>query len=298
MKLSNIWSRSIPIALVLLLSGANSDTPKPGPRATPNNHRKRTAEQKQTTNPGNQPNTLSQYARPVTGTIPSGPTSDGGFRGRDSDSAEQERHDRIEERLEGKLVRLTAVLALIEIGTAVIFWFSLNAAIRAAKAAEGVLRESQKANAISLRAYLYISAVRLRRSGSQIKIAYPVWNAGKTPALYIGERVRFEVIDSIESVVPLKPHEEGIVKIPLVIPPVGNELTRIGPIYTVVVPDEDIANVERGEAVIVFHGFIRYEDISGLPHDTGFGVSLTGPLDESRHHRMTLIRREGFNWFN
>lgn len=139
MKRSNIWFASILIASALLLSGVRSASAaplKPMPRTTPQAERETTSETKPASNNSQQaePNSPSSYAFPSP--TPRGSTQDANASNSQHTPAEEERHDRQEEALESKLVCLTAILAAIEVATAIIYFVTMLASIRAANAAK------------------------------------------------------------------------------------------------------------------------------------------------------------------
>ena len=68
---------------------------------------------------------------------------------------------------------------------------AVEAARKGADAAEGAVRQAEIANAVSQRAYLHFSGVRLwRYPENKIEITYPICNAGQTPGRFTGEFTR------------------------------------------------------------------------------------------------------------
>src|SRR5579872_7108728 len=126
----------IPIVLVSLVGSVLSESAvDPKPTAIPQSRTKATPEQKPTPTSTEEQSTNSASARAATLATPSEKTdSESSASGAHKDTEEQ-RHDRAEEKLESRLVWLTAALALIEVGTLFIFWFTMGANIRAAEAA-------------------------------------------------------------------------------------------------------------------------------------------------------------------
>jgi hypothetical protein len=95
-----------------------------------------------------------------------------------------------------------------------------KAAKQSADTAESTLRETEKANAIAQRAYLYLSGVRLKRyPENTIVITYPIYNAGQTPATWIREFRRANVYPVRVFPDPFKRGEVAIIKRSVTIAP-------------------------------------------------------------------------------
>jgi hypothetical protein len=61
---------------------------------------------------------------------------------------------------------------------------------------------------------------------------------------------------------------------------------------------EEIEAISNQQSQLVLHGFLRYRDIFGRWHDTGFGVAYSGALMPNEQYFMSWVQREGFNWFD
>jgi hypothetical protein len=267
----------IMLASALLLNTAYASTPVPRPRTAPQQEVTRT---------------LSGSVNPV----------------------EQDRHNRREESLEYELVILTAVLAGIEVVTFIVFFFTMLASIRAANAAKAsaeaakesvdtageTLKQTKANNAIDQRAYVYLSSVRVKRyPPNKVGITYPIFNAGKTPAVLIGEYSRADVFAVRKYPEPYKRAETVFEKRSVVVPPTSSDSqAALNPTYWLDLMDEEIEAISKEESQIVFHGIIRYLDIFGNWHDTGFGVAYSGALMPNETRNAAWIPREGFNWFD
>jgi hypothetical protein len=222
-------------------------------------------------------------------------------------SEEKERHDRREEALEQRLVILTAILALIEVITLFIFVGTMIANIRAANAAKTAAQATEASTkiagqtmAIGQRGYLYLSGIRFDRiEPSTVWITYPIYNAGQTPATFTGEFVRANVYPVGIYPDPIKRGEVATTKKSVVVPPaqIDADFAGIKGHYSLELTDDEIEGIEKGKSQIVFHGFVRYTDIFGQWHDTGFGVAFAASLSTGSH-QMAWIQKLGFNWFD
>lgn len=174
-----------------------------------------------------------------------------------------------------------------------------NAAKTAAEAAEKNTTVSERTMIIDQRAYLYLSGIRLMLlDDSNIELTYPILNAGKTPAKYTGEFTRANIYPYQHYPDPINRGSVVTIKKGVVVAPALTDESAVKGKYYLVVTPEEIAAIERREVWIIFHGFIRYEDIFGQVSDTGFGVAYTGQLSPKHTLYMDWIQRLGFNWFD
>jgi hypothetical protein len=174
-----------------------------------------------------------------------------------------------------------------------------EAARKGADAAEKAVRQAEIANAVSQRAYLYLSGVRLRRyPANKIEITYPICNAGQTPGRFTGEFSRANVYSVGVLPEPFKRGEIALTEKSVVVPPTRTDSAQLNGKYYIDLSDDEVEAINAERSQLVFHGFIRYFDISGRWHDTGFGVAYSGALMPNECYYMGWIQREGFNWFD
>jgi hypothetical protein len=152
---------------------------------------------------------------------------------------------------------------------------------------------------IAQRAYLYLSGVRLKRyPENTIVITYPIYNAGQTPATWIGEFCRANVYPLRVYPDPFKRGEVAIIKRSVTIAPTRTDVPALTPTYSIDLTTEEIEAISNQQSQLVLHGFFRYRDIFGRWHDTGFGAAYSGALMPNEQYFMAWIQREGFNWFD
>ena len=145
--------RSLPLILIglgLLLSVAKGGAENPSPRAALQSHRKATPDQ-------NTENTKPYSEQPygLATSAPSGPAQIGGANCAADKPTEEQRHNRREEALEHQLVCLTAALAIVEVITLFVYFFTMLANIRAANAAKASA-DAAKASADAANASLHV----------------------------------------------------------------------------------------------------------------------------------------------
>ena len=195
---------------------------------------------------------------------------------------------------------------MVTIGLFAFSWRAANATKKAADAAtasadvaKDALKETRTANAVAQRAYVYVSGVRLRRyPANKIEITYPICNAGQTPGRFTGEFSRANVYVVGVFPDPFKRGEIALTEKSVVVPPTRIESDQLNGKYYIDLSDVEVESINAQHSQLIFHGFIRYFDIFGRWHDTGFGVSYSGPLMPNECYYMGWIQREGFNWFD
>src|SRR5690242_18509122 len=129
-------SASIAIVLASLLSAQRSVGSQPSPGVISQSHREVTLGQNSNADEAKSPDQQRSASNTLADPTPPRVTRGGGTSEGGREATEVERHDLREETLENQLVRLTAVLAGIEIITLVFFFFSMRANIKAANAAK------------------------------------------------------------------------------------------------------------------------------------------------------------------
>jgi hypothetical protein len=206
MKPLKLSSMLILIASALLLSGASSasaDPPKPTQWATPNSHRETAPEQKPTTDNSKQEHADSERAGALSSATPDRIAESVGTGSDSSRATEEERHDRREESLEQRLICLTAILAIIEVITLFIFYYTMKAnevAANAAKVGADAAKMSADATKSSAdavvsqmqlltRPNIEVHADTLITHNTEVTIYFTVINVGHTDARVLRQRL-------------------------------------------------------------------------------------------------------------
>jgi len=257
------------LAAVIVLSCASDGTAyDPSPSATPPSQRQSTAEQKsagtqsqQTKNPSTPTNALSE---PTPNRLAENHSATAGQR----DTTEEQRHDRREEGLEGKLVRLTGILAVANVVTGVIFLFTMFATIRAANAA----KRSADALALTERAFVLFADTVSPDPRNTAEFTYWVRNSGNSPAYIKIIRACVRLGAPVSGGIPRSLRDpSGSYKTAVDIAVLGPDqgfgaLESIGP--SDYVDPSVVDQIRRKERTLWFWGFVAYVDAFGEEHIT------------------------------
>jgi hypothetical protein len=231
MKLSEPSSLLTWVALVLLLNAASGSASEPRPRATPQSHRETTIEPKRAYARAEHVDSNSQWADALTVATPSKPTDSDTSASPADKATDEERHWKIEEgnetrslQIEQNLVRLTAILAAVNIGVMAIYFFTMLASIRAANAAKESAQVARDALELLERAYVDVQ-IRNVMVGDQrvdqytvdrvVNISYQLQNLGRTTAFITTLNQEIHFSDSKSPMPEPQPSERSKVRRPI-----------------------------------------------------------------------------------
>lgn len=185
--------------------------------------------------------------------------------------------------LESQLVRLTAILAGIEIITLVFFFFSMRANIKAANAAKTAAdaatkgaRTAELAFYTATRPWVLISDFEMGPDDRGPVITYKIYNSGTTPALLYGMEIRAEASAFPPMNNPVSLEQVATRVIAIHVPP-HSDVTR-GFVAQEFVPtslsSEDWRAIQTGRKWLYCYGLIKYRGPMEKLwiYDTGFGV--------------------------